>query len=99
MVKRFVTAFLTGTAQARAHPSRSLAILAKVTASDARFLDRATPATLALLAGPDGIGCMRLSQWQSFGDWMHERKLVGSTIPASAVMTTRFLPARCDAHS
>ena len=31
----------------------------KVTASDPAFLARATPATLALLAGPDGVGCMR----------------------------------------
>lgn len=96
MVRRFVAAFLTGTEQARAHPSRSLAILTKVTDSDARFLDRATPATLALLAGPDGIGCMRQSQWQSFGDWMYERKLVSRAVPASTIMTTRFLPARCD---
>jgi putative hydroxymethylpyrimidine transport system substrate-binding protein len=99
MVGRFVTALLAGTAQARAHPGRSLAILAKVTASSARFLARATPATLALLAGPDGIGCMRRSQWQRFGEWMHARKLVTRTIPAGAVMTTSFLPARCRAQS
>jgi putative hydroxymethylpyrimidine transport system substrate-binding protein len=99
MVRRFVTAFLAGTAQARAHPGTSLAILAKVTASSARFLARATPATLALLGGPDGIGCMRPAQWQRFGDWMHERELVTRAIPAGAVMTTRFLPARCRAQS
>jgi len=99
MVGRFVTAFLSGTAQARANPGRSLAILAKVTASSARFLAQATPATLALLAGPGGIGCMRLSQWERFGEWMRERKLLGETVAASQVMTTRFLPARCQARS
>ena len=40
-------------------PGRSLAILRKVTGSDAGFLARATPATLALLAGTHGVGCMR----------------------------------------
>jgi putative hydroxymethylpyrimidine transport system substrate-binding protein len=97
-VRRFVAAFLAGTNGARAHPGRSLAILAKVTASDSRFLARATPATLELLAGAHGTGCMRLSEWQHFGAWMYREKLLNREIPATAVMTTRFLPARCAAH-
>jgi putative hydroxymethylpyrimidine transport system substrate-binding protein len=99
MVRRFVTAFLAGTEGARADPSRALAILGKVTASSSRFLARATPATLALLAGPDGVGCMRTADWRRFGDWMHERKLVGAAVPAATVMTTRFLPPRCRARA
>jgi putative hydroxymethylpyrimidine transport system substrate-binding protein len=94
-VGRFVHAFLQGTAQALHDPSRSLAILRKVTTADSRFLERATPATLALLSGRHGVGCMRAAQWQRFGAWMHARRLLESSIPASAVMTTRFLPARC----
>ena len=97
MVRRFVAAFLAGTAEARRHPSQALAVLEKVTASGQRFLARATPATLALLAGRDGIGCMRTSQWQAFGDWMHTRSLLKDPIRASAVMSTRFLPHRCTA--
>ena len=96
-VRRFVGAFLAGTADARQHPQRALAILTKVTASDQRFLARATPATLALLAGRDGIGCMRTTQWQRFGNWMHTRSLLKEPIPAAAVMSTRFLPHRCRA--
>jgi putative hydroxymethylpyrimidine transport system substrate-binding protein len=96
-VRRFVGAFLAGTAHARKHPQRALAILKKVTASDERFLARATPATLALLSGRDGIGCMRTTQWQRFGDWMHTRSLLKDAIPAAAVMSTRFLPHRCSA--
>lgn len=99
MVGRFVRAFIAGTDGARAHPARALAILAKVTASDPRFLARATPATLALLTGPDGTGCMSRAQWQSFGVWMTAEHLIKQRVPASSVMTTRFLPARCDAHS
>jgi putative hydroxymethylpyrimidine transport system substrate-binding protein len=94
-VSRFVNAFLLGTAQARSHPQRSLAILRKVTASDPHFLARATPATLTLLSGRQGIGCMRATEWQRFGAWMQARGLLKTPIPASAVMTTRFLPSRC----
>jgi putative hydroxymethylpyrimidine transport system substrate-binding protein len=94
-VRRFVGAFLAGTADARQHPQRALAILKKVTASGAGFLARATPATLALLAGRDGIGCMRSAEWQRFGDWMHARGLLKNPIPAATVMSTSFLPRRC----
>jgi putative hydroxymethylpyrimidine transport system substrate-binding protein len=94
-VRRFVGAFLAGTADARQHPQQALAILEKVTASGRQFLARATPATLALLAGRDGIGCMHPSQWQAFGNWMHTRSLLTHPIPAAAVMSTRFLPHRC----
>src|SRR5713101_412647 len=93
-VSRFVGAFLVGTAQARRNPQRSLTILRHVTASEPSFLARATPATLALLADPDGIGCMHVKQWQRFSNWMHARSLLKKPIAASSVMTTRFLPRR-----
>jgi putative hydroxymethylpyrimidine transport system substrate-binding protein len=97
VVRRFVGAFLSGTAQARANPQRALAILEKVTASDHAFLARATPATLALLAGRRGVGCMRTDEWQHFGNWMHARSLLKDPISAGVVMSTRFLPRRCAA--
>ncbi len=97
-VGRFIGAFLAGTAQARRDPRRALAILRHVTASEPAFLARATPATLALLAGPDGIGCLRVEQWQRFGSWMHARSLIEKPIAASAVLSTRFLPRRCTAR-
>ena len=94
-VKAFVGAFLAGTAEARSHPSRALAILKHVTASDTRFLARATPATLRLLAGPEGVGCLHVSEWQRFGDWMHARGLLKQQVPAASVVNASFLPARC----
>jgi putative hydroxymethylpyrimidine transport system substrate-binding protein len=90
-VKKFVTAFLAGTADARPHPSRALAILEKVTASNAEFLARATPATLRLL----GNGCPNVHAWQRFGDWMHTTGLLKQPIPESAVVDTSLLPSRC----
>jgi putative hydroxymethylpyrimidine transport system substrate-binding protein len=95
MVQRFVRAFGLGTAGARNHPERSLAILRKATGSDAGFLARATPATLALLAGRHGVGCMRAAEWQRFGAWMLTRGLLKTAVPASSAMTTRFLPRSC----
>jgi putative hydroxymethylpyrimidine transport system substrate-binding protein len=94
-VRRFVKAFRLGTTAARAHPARSLAILRKATAGDAGFLAKATPATLALLAGTHGVGCMRTTEWTRFGAWMHARGLVKHPIAGGAVMTTRFLPPSC----
>jgi putative hydroxymethylpyrimidine transport system substrate-binding protein len=96
-VRRTVSAFLAGTADARAHPARALAILEKDTASPKRFLARATPATLALLSGPGGVGCLRSADWSRFGAWMRGRGLLSARVPAARVMTTRFLPARCRA--
>lgn len=93
--KRFVGAFLAGTASARSHPAKALAILKKVTASDARFLARATPATLRLLAGPKGVGCLDPRAWQRFGAWMHAQGLLKDAIPAASVVTTDLLPKRC----
>jgi putative hydroxymethylpyrimidine transport system substrate-binding protein len=94
-VQRFVGAFLAGTAQARRNPARALAILARVTTSEPTFLARATPATLRLLAGPHGIGCIRLAEWQRFGAWMHTQSLLTKPIAATSVLDTSFLPARC----
>jgi putative hydroxymethylpyrimidine transport system substrate-binding protein len=94
-VRRFVAAFLAGTADARRHPARALAILEKVTASGRRFLARATPATLRLLTGPDGVGCISVGAWQRFGDWMRAQRLLKAPIPAASVVDVSLLPSRC----
>ena len=94
-VRRFVGAFLAGTADARRHPARALAILKKVTASEPTFLARATPATLRLLAGPKGVGCVSVHAWQRFGDWMHATGLLKQPIPAASLVDASFLPSRC----
>jgi putative hydroxymethylpyrimidine transport system substrate-binding protein len=94
-VQRFVTAFLAGTADARSHPSTALTIIKKVTASDPKFLARAVPVTLRLLAGPKGAGCLDVEAWQRFGKWMHTTNLLKKPIAAESVVTTSFLPSRC----
>ena len=94
-VRRFVGAFLAGTTHARSHASQALAILKKVTASGPKFLARATPATLRLLAGRKGVGCLSVRDWQRFGEWMHARGLLKKPIPAASVIDASFLPPRC----
>jgi putative hydroxymethylpyrimidine transport system substrate-binding protein len=94
-VKRFVGAFLAGTDDARRHTARAIAILRKVTASNPRYLARATPATLRLLAGPKGVGCISVDAWQRFGDWMRAQQLLKKAIPATAVVYVSLLPSRC----
>jgi putative hydroxymethylpyrimidine transport system substrate-binding protein len=94
-VRRFVGAVLAGTADARRHPARAFAILKKVTASDPRFLARATPATLRLLTGPKGVGCLSVHAWQRFGDWMRAQGLLKTAIPAASVVDVSLLPSRC----
>jgi putative hydroxymethylpyrimidine transport system substrate-binding protein len=94
-VQRFVTAFIAGTTDARNHPAHALAILQTVTASSPTFLVRAVPATLQLLAGPHGIGCVQTSQWQRFGQWMHAQRLLKAIIPAASVVDVSLLPPRC----
>jgi putative hydroxymethylpyrimidine transport system substrate-binding protein len=94
-VRSFVNAFLAGTSAARAHPAKALAIMAEVTASAPKFLARATPTTLRLLSGPNGVGCLSAAAWQRFGDWMHARGLLKTAIPATSVVNANFLPSRC----
>lgn len=94
-VRKFVTAFLAGTSAARSHPALALSIMARVTASPATFLDRAMPATLGLLSGPTGVGCLGTDSWQRFGEWMHARGLLRTAIQATTVVNPGFLPSRC----
>jgi putative hydroxymethylpyrimidine transport system substrate-binding protein len=94
-VRRFVAAFVDGTARARRDERGALRVLRKATASDEAFLARATPATLALLAGPRGPGCLHPAEWQRFGAWMQARRLLAQRVPVTSVVTTRYLPKRC----
>jgi putative hydroxymethylpyrimidine transport system substrate-binding protein len=94
-VRRFVGAFLAGSAQARSHPEMSLSIMRKVTSGDKKVLAETTPATLELLAGPKGVGCLSQTAWARFGAWMYDRGLLKTRVAASTMMTTRYLPSRC----
>jgi putative hydroxymethylpyrimidine transport system substrate-binding protein len=85
-VMRFVHAFQAGTRGARAHPQRAITILEHVTASPAKFLNAATPATLKLLTST----CVNVAQWQRFGTWMHAQGLLKQPIAARTVATAAY---------
>ena len=92
VVEKFVNAFLQGTEEARADPDRSLKVMDRVTASKRSFLAASVPATLPLL----GSGCLSERAWERFGGWMHERGLLKNAVPASEVMTARYLGSHCE---
>ncbi len=91
-VGEFVGSFLQGSADAKAHPDRSLEILSKVTAAKHSFLAASTPATLALLGdgclSEAGLGAVRRRGCTS-------ADLLKTAVPAQDVMTTRFLGSHC----
>jgi hypothetical protein len=66
-----------------------MATLKKVTASPAKFLAAATPATLALLT----TTCLQVPQWQDFGYWMYTRGLLKHRIAASTLATSEYCRA------
>ncbi len=94
-VRRFVRSFLAATAAARTHPARSLALMERVTASQAAFLRRAVPVTLRLLSGRHGMGCLDVPAWRRFGAWMENRGLLKQPVAATSVTDPAFLPSRC----
>jgi putative hydroxymethylpyrimidine transport system substrate-binding protein len=85
-VAKFVKAFAAGTEDARAHPGQAEATLKKVTASPAKFLAAATPATLHLLT----TTCVDVAQWQRFSTWMHAQGLLKQPFDASEAVTARY---------
>lgn len=95
MVGKFVDAFQTGQREAYIHPDRSIEILGEVTASKRSFLEASTRATLTLL----GPGCLKTTEWARFGAWMYAHDLLKERVPASKVMTTRFLGFQCKNHA
>jgi putative hydroxymethylpyrimidine transport system substrate-binding protein len=94
-IQRFVTALLAGTADARSQPARAITVMGKVTSSSPAFLSRSTRATLPLLAGPRGTGCLTVAAWQRFGNWMLARGLLKAPVRASSIADPSFLPRRC----
>ena len=63
IARKVVSGLLAGTTAARSHAKTALAVLKKETSSSDAFLAAATPATLSLLTGPGGVGCMRAADW------------------------------------
>jgi putative hydroxymethylpyrimidine transport system substrate-binding protein len=96
-VKRFVAALVAGTNAAMKSPSGTTSIMETASQYKPSFLQVSVPYTLKLIAQNNGMktGCMNLSSWQSFGNWMKTNTLITDTPKASAVMTDKYLPYSC----
>ncbi|HEY5986384.1 MAG TPA: ABC transporter substrate-binding protein, partial [Streptosporangiaceae bacterium] len=93
VVKRFVAGFVTGTNAAMKDPAGATTIMQTVSQYKPAFLRVSVPYTLKLLAqNATSTGCMSLSAWQSFGNWMKAHKLIHDTPDASRIMTDKYLP-------
>ena len=96
-VKRFVAAFVAGTDAAMKSPGGTTTIMETASQYKPSFLQVSVPYTLKLIAQNNGMktGCMSLSAWQSFGNWMKSHALIKDTPKAAAVMTDKYLPYSC----
>jgi putative hydroxymethylpyrimidine transport system substrate-binding protein len=96
-VKRFVAAMIKGTDGAIADPSGATAIMKADTDYKPTFLDASVPYTLKLITPASGkkTGCIDVTNWQSYGDWMQTNELITGTPDASAVATDQYLPYSC----
>jgi putative hydroxymethylpyrimidine transport system substrate-binding protein len=96
-VKRFVAALVAGTDAAMKNPGATTSIMQTSSQYKPSFLKVSVPYTLKLISQNNGMrtGCMSLSAWQGFGNWMKAHKLIHDMPKASAVMTDKYLPYSC----
>ncbi|MGZ4137700.1 MAG: ABC transporter substrate-binding protein, partial [Actinomycetota bacterium] len=94
-VRRFLAAFVTGTNAARKDPGGATTIMQTASQYSPSFLRVSVPYTLTLLKPAAGTktGCIDVTNWQSYGDWMKSTGLITSTPDASAIATDDYLPS------
>lgn len=93
-VRRFLAAAVKGAEGAQGDPAEATAIMKKSTDYEADFLDKSIPATIALLAPPNGapMGCQDLDAWQTFIQWTVDNNLIKKTVNATDIATNDYLP-------
>lgn len=92
-VKRFAAGLVAGTNAAMKDPAGATTIMKTVSQYKPSFLQVSVPYTLKLLAQNSmKTGCMSLSTWQGFGNWMKTHKLIHDAPNASAIITDKYLP-------
>lgn len=93
VVRDFLAALAKGTQAALTAPADAEAAMAPVAKGyDAPTLSAMVQATVPLLKGAGPVLSMDPGQWDSFGGWMLDNKLIDAPVPSSAVMTTKYLP-------
>ena len=96
-VRRFVKSLVAGTNGALKDPSGSTQIMEQVSQYKVDFLKVSVPYTTTLLKPPAGTktGCINVANWQSFGNWMKQNKLIHITPNASLIATDKYMPYSC----
>jgi putative hydroxymethylpyrimidine transport system substrate-binding protein len=98
-VRRFVKSLVAGTSGAIKDPSGATQIMEQVSQYKVAFLKVSVPYTVSLLKPPAGTktGCINVANWQSFGNWMKQNKLIKITPNASLIATDKYMPYSCSA--
>jgi putative hydroxymethylpyrimidine transport system substrate-binding protein len=98
-VRRFVKSLVAGTNGAIKDPSGATQIMEQVSQYKVAFLKVSVPYTVSLLKPPAGTktGCINVANWQSFGNWMKQNKLIKITPNASLIATDKYMPYNCGA--
>ena len=98
-VRRFVKSLVAGTNGALKDPSGTTQIMEQVSQYKVDFLKVSVPYTTTLLKPPAGTktGCINVANWQSFGNWMKQNKLIKITPNASLIATDKYMPYSCSA--
>jgi putative hydroxymethylpyrimidine transport system substrate-binding protein len=96
-VRRFVADIVKGTDEAIANPTQATDIMKNDTEYKPTFLDESVPYTLTLLKPAAGTktGCIDVTNWQSYGEWMNSSGLITSSPDASAIATNDYMPYSC----
>jgi putative hydroxymethylpyrimidine transport system substrate-binding protein len=96
-VRRFVKSLVAGTNGAIKDPSGATQIMEQVSQYKVAFLKVSVPYTVTLLKPPAGTktGCINVANWQSFGNWMKQNKLIKITPNASLIATDKYMPYSC----
>jgi putative hydroxymethylpyrimidine transport system substrate-binding protein len=96
-VRRFVKSLVAGTNGALKDPSGTTQIMEQVSQYKVSFLKVSVPYTTTLLRPPAGTktGCINVANWQSFGNWMKQNKLIHITPNASLIATDKYMPYSC----
>jgi putative hydroxymethylpyrimidine transport system substrate-binding protein len=96
-VRRFVKSLVAGTNGALKDPSGTTQIMEQVSQYKVSFLKVSVPYTTTLLKPPAGTktGCINVANWQSFGNWMKQNKLIKITPNASLIATDKYMPYSC----
>src|SRR5215813_10387140 len=96
-VRRFVKSLVAGTNGAMEDPAGTTQIMEQVSQYKVNFLKVSVPYTVSLLKPPAGTkaGCINVANWQSFGNWMKQNKLIHITPNASLIATDKYMPYSC----